>query len=488
MKVLAFVLALILPASAVAGEPTDRPDEDAVFGGDDGKKDKPATDRPDEDAVFGGDETKPGDRPNEDDVFGGGDGPSKSRDDSSDTTISEEEDDPLAIGGQVYVRLMSYIASEGPFTEQSLRMPNLVDLYLDARPDPRVRAFFNGRLQADPTIKKGAKDMYGGEMDAFDVMIDQLWIKTDIAHMVYLTLGMQRIKWGASRLWNPTDFLNADKLDSLAVFDERTGVTALKVHVPIESLGWNLYAFGLFDGLDAIEDVGGGVRAEIVFETVEMSLSAAFGKGRRTSLGVDISAGIWDLDIHAEVGFTNEANRTRYTHTGPLDLTAFLAPKTRELDNWFVRVSGGLDYSFKPNDDDVITIGAEYFYNPLGYSDPKIYPLLFANGAAEPFYMGQHYGALFVMYPSPGNWDEASFMLSNIGNLSDLTFASRLDFSVLLHTKLRLEVYVQGHYGKCGGELKFKLDIPEELTVPGFELQSIAAPLLLMGVNMRLSI
>ena len=388
-------------------------------------------------------------------------------------------------------------------------MPSLLDLYLDARPDPRVRAFFNGRLYYDPTVAEGSTDLFGQPREDARVLIDQLWIKTDIARILYVTVGQQRIKWGAARLWNPTDFLNRERLDPLAIFDERTGVTALKLHLPIEANGWNFYALALFDDVDAIENIGGAFRAELVVGPSEIGLSFFGGKGRTTSLGIDFSAGIWDFDVYAEAGFTKEDGRIIYTYDGSTDLIPeLLNAGQRTIDGWRPRVTTGLTYSFKVGDDDVFTLGAEYFYNSTGYDDEAVYPVLLTRGlfggenAFESFYLGKHYAALFFLVPSPGSWDDITFTLSNLANLSDMSFISRLDFSATLHTRLRFEAYVQGHYGTPGGELRFQLDLeevkqligtlpagvlPDELTSDSIPSR-VPFPYLLVGVNLRVSI
>jgi hypothetical protein len=48
-----------------------------------------------------------------------------------------------------------------------------------------------------------------------------------------------------------------------------------------------------------------------------------------------------------------------------------------------------------------------------------------------------------------------SSTLSTIGNLSDRTFVSRLDTSVLVLTYLTVEAFVAGHYGHKVGEFRF---------------------------------
>ena len=400
-------------------------------------------------------------------------------------------EDILAIGGRLYLRLSASFADEEAFGKQSLAMPNLLDVYLDARPDPHVRAFFSGRLSYDPTVEAGSTDAYGNEREQARVLVDQLWIKTDIARYVFLTVGQQRIKWGASRIWNPTDFVNRTRRSPLSFFDERTGVPAIKVHVPIEVLGWNLYALVLFDGAHLVERIGAAGRLEIATGPVELTFSAAGGKGRKTSVGADFSFGLWDFDLHAELALTDEHGTTDYHlpagAADPDDVIATMGRVERTRRNaWYARVSAGIDYAFKPTDDDVVTLAFEYFYNPLGESDPALYPAMILGDDFQPFYVGQHYAALAVFYPSPGTWDEATLSLTTLGNLSDLTFVSRLALSVMLHRHLGLEAYVQVYYGDDPGELRYGLDVPEIPTVtPAIH---VVPPRAGLGLNLRVSI
>ena len=64
-------------------------------------------------------------------------------------------DNPLQIGGQVYLRAQSTAYQGGqPLSgvpQWGLSAPSLLDVYLDARPNPRVRAFVLGRMSFDPT-------------------------------------------------------------------------------------------------------------------------------------------------------------------------------------------------------------------------------------------------------------------------------------------------------------------------------------------------
>jgi hypothetical protein len=434
--------------------------------------------RPDEDALFGGDDESAElvEAPTEKDA----------------DRAEAELDRPFMMGGSLYLRLQSYVGWEGAFLEQPLSMPSLLDLYVDARPDPRVRAFASGRLTIDPTVEEGDTTLFGTPAERTNVVLDQLWIKTDIARTLYLTAGVQRVKWGASRLWNPTDFLNSRRRDPLDFFDDRTGLTLLKLHVPIESLGWNAYAIAFFDGANTLEDIGGAVRLEMVAGTAEFSLSALAGADRKTSFGLDVSVGLWDIDFHAELSLTDERGTSSYGGEFDIsDLANPVLPTETTRDNYYGRVSAGLTYTFKSSDTDLMILGAEYFYNPLGVSDKRLYPWLIAEGQFESFYLAEHYAALVWAVPAPGDWDDVTFTTSTLANLSDMSFVSRLDVSLRLHRMLRLEAFVMFHYGEPGGEFRFEAEVPEgtsELVGVPVPEGKIVAPMLDFGLNLRVSL
>ena len=136
----------------------------------------------------------------------------------------------------------------------------------------------------------------------------------------------------------------------------------------------------------------------------------------------------------------------------------------RTLSGIKTQAVGGINWSHRYNDNDMFVIGGEYFYNQPGVSDPKLYPGLIFNTANTPmlnfFYIGRHYAALFASFPAPYSWNYTTFTLSTLGNLSDRSFVSRVDYSVTLLTHLTLEAFVGVHYGTRGGEFRAGFDIP----------------------------
>ena len=153
-------------------------------------------------------------------------------------------------------------------------------------------------------------------------------------------------------------------------------------------------------------------------------------------------------------------------------------------------ISGGLSWTLAYGDNDTLTLGAEYFYNSLGYNNPALYPWLIYQGSFQPFYLGRHYGALFALWPAPWDKTHTSFTLSNLGNFSDRSFVSRLDYSVRVLTHLTLEAFAAVHYGNKGGEFRLEIDVPAGLMVNGQPVPQIfiPAPLFELGVGARISI
>ena len=74
----------------------------------------------------------------------------------------------------------------------------------------------------------------------------------------------------------------------------------LKLHAPVEALGWNFYALVNFDDIGALTDVGAAARAEIVFSVVELAFSGAYQRNKPFKVGVDVSADFLGFDVRAE--------------------------------------------------------------------------------------------------------------------------------------------------------------------------------------------
>jgi hypothetical protein len=396
----------------------------------------------------------------------------------SDATIGDQlaaRDMRLTLGGMLYLREDAHIPDDAEDTEDvDLQAPSLLDLFADVRPNDRMRGYAQGRLAYDWTVQPGQIDpLTGEEAPRASVLLDQLWIKGDIARKVFLTVGKQRIKWGAGRFWNPTDFLNPQRLDALAVFDERTGVALVKAHVPLGT--WNAYAIADLEQADPLAEVGGAARLEALVGNTEITGSVAARKNQPLRVGADLSTGVWLIDFHVEGALLHgddlHAWGDSYNLATCLATKALGAPpadcpgEIDRSDDWVPQVTAGAEITFKIGDQDTLTWGVEGFYNDLGTDDPDLYPWLVYKGDFVPFYLGREYGGTYLYLPAPGNWQHVSFTGSVLSNLSDETGVARLDASWVVLTELSLNVYAQYHFGDQG-EFAFTLD------APGFEYET----------------
>jgi hypothetical protein len=429
----------------------------------------------------------------------------------------EHADDPLKIGGQFYLRAVIQGSQGTSFGNTAFSAPTLVDGYFDARPTDRLRGMVVGRLSFDPTLagqgfsflgvnpSDGSTGTPGTARPNPSVLLDQAWLRFDIERTVFVTAGKQHVKWGTSRFWNPTDFLSPQRRDPLAVFDARTGASMLKLHVPWEATGWNFYGIAMLDNAgpaSTLGRIGGAARAELVLGEAEMGISAVLQRSRKPRLGFDISSALGPLDVYAEAAIKKGSDTPLYrlpeglTFQELIEQAQGLEIRTLEdlkklpVESYFPdgltpQISGGANYTFAYSENDSAIVGVEYFYNSTGYSTPIAYPYLIAQGAFQPFYTGKHYGGLYGVLVGPGSWDKTSFILSTLGNLSDLSFTTRLDVSHRALSYMSVEAFAAVNYGTKGGEFRFALDYPP------FEINGrplVPAPTAQVGLGLRINL
>ncbi|MET0388913.1 MAG: hypothetical protein ABW321_23270, partial [Polyangiales bacterium] len=201
--------------------------------------------------------------------------------------------DPLTIGGRVYLRLQTTANENTPVKNYGMSSPTLLDMFLDARPNDRVRGFALGRMTYDPLLPSSPTSLssaalmggggtagsssiapiFTGATSSPRVLLDQLWLRFDIAHTLFITAGRQHVRWGTARFWMPADYLHNLRRNPLDIFDVRTGTTMIKVHLPIESRAWNFYAYGVTEnagGRPTLATPAGALRAELVLDAFEL--------------------------------------------------------------------------------------------------------------------------------------------------------------------------------------------------------------------------
>ena len=430
----------------------------------------------------------------------------------------EVVDNPLTLGGLYYQRWIASKQQGAAPSHAPVSMPLQFDAFMDARPSDRVRGFVQGRLLYDPTRDPFGNSSSGGGQSSLQFastsgapqtlaggtttqtpnnpqgVLDQAWLKFDIEHKVFVTAGKQHVKWGTSRFWNPTDFLNTARRDPLLPYDLRLGNTMVKFDMPLEAKGRNLYGIILVDNPQpgsTLGQTGAAFRAETLLGNAELGVEAV-GRGNAAPVyGAAVSAPLGPFDVYAEAALSSQPPGPRFKLTGlratpGADLSTLVTADTTRGP--FLQASGGVNYTFGWRDNREATVGAEYFYNQLGYDTPKIYPVLIFLGGYQPFYTGKHYAALYATAEGPDELKHTSYTFSTLGNLSDGSFLSRLDFAWRFLTYLTFEAYGDEHYGTRGGEFRFALATPP-LRFQGSVIQPINLPPTVydVGMGLRLS-
>ncbi len=396
------------------------------------------------------------------------------------------DDDALTLGGFYFLRGQYEALSAGRWQDFGINSPNLLDLYIDARPNSRLRGYVRARALYNPSLSQGARSpLTLAPLPQSALNFDQLWIKFDLCQRLFVTVGRQPIRWGAARFWNPTDFLNRQRLDPLAVFDERLGTTLVKVSLPLEAQGINLVAVANGSGAATAAALGGALRAELLLGDAEVSLSAGRAvQAGPWQLGGDLSWGLGLVDVHAELALQHGVQQTFYRGSAALgSLQAY-----QQGERWLVQAVAGAEVSWRYDDRDTVVLGAEYFYNQLGYAEASYYAPAFValvrQGQPLPLlYLGRQYAAVYLGLPRPGSWDNCNLTLSGIANLTDRTYLARLDGQLRLRTYLHVNAFATYHFG-AQGELHYAVNVPAGLLGPT-GLQR-AAPRSEVGVGLRL--
>lgn len=460
-----------------------------------------------------------GEQSREDDMFGEG----KDSESDAETRLDnrlEEKDDLTQIGGFLYLQLNYSTYEEGDPGEYALQSPALFDLYMDSRPTERIRAYARGRVVQQLTAGSSVFESFDFEFadsepaSRTQASLDQLWLKFDIARTVYVTVGKQPVRWGTGRFWNPTDFLQAQVRDPLAVFDTRQGVSLLKLHIPFEELGWNVYGAVNLQDLATPKDIAGALRAEFLFDTTEISLSAAARNAGLRQFGVDFSTAFFDLDIRGEIAVSNKVQTAFFEGTLSDDFAESMLNANYDIDefptlvgrkkDWIVQALFGAELAVKYSDEDSLILGLEYFFNDAGYDESSIYPWLLAvaspdiqtslnsihygdgklanfdtTSSFKPLYLGRHYLAVSAILMAPGSWNNTTLVLSGLCNLSDKSVIVRGDYRIRVLTQLDVGAYATVHTGKTG---EFRMGIPMANDEGGL---SLTAQLVDIGASLR---
>lgn len=374
------------------------------------------------------------------------------------------------IGGRLEINTSLTKLEDSNVGEAVVSRNVLGDFYFDTRPDENFRGLL--RLRFSESNRAAGN---------FQTDLDEAWFRTNTANTVFYTIGKQHIRWGTGRIWNPTDFLATVARDPFASFDRRLGYNMIKVHVPIESKGFNYYFLAQLEDATSLQNTKFAIRSEHVVGTSETALSIAMRKKGERQVGVDFSAGVGPFDLMGEAAWTDNSQQNFYR--GQLDVAGGTFPQAySRKDDLLVQWTLGANTTVKYSDEDSFTVGAEYFRNNPGYTDRDVGLYAWLSGASQALYVGRDYAALYFQFMQPGSWNSTNLMFTGIRNLSDTSTRAQALMSWEVFSRAQLELSYNHCFGNNGdlcfalpGSLKTLLNdpsIPPELRTLAFALPS----------------
>ena len=435
---------------------------------------------PDEEAMFGSDKPE---TTKATEII-----PENNKAEKNDST--ETVENPLQVGGTFYYRFIASPQVDKDTKDTPISMPLQIDGFFDGRPNDRIRVFIDARLLYDATRDKYSQTTRGTSLGNSQssstasvsanagsipnnpqIVLDQAWLKFDILQAVFFTMGNQHVKWGTSRFWNPTDFVNTQKRDPLLQHDLRLGIPMLRMDIPLQKIQSNFTTMAFLDQprpASTLGQMGGAARFETVIGETEIGVDFVYREHDKHSdnyiYGTDFSAPLGPFDIYGEAAWLTWLQTTHYKTLTSEKPPAFADLKKYVAEDEFktpvLQASSGINFTFAWMDNRQATIGVEYFYNQAGYSDSLIYPFLIINNLYQPFYLGKHYAAIYLNAEGPDSGKHTNYSFSVISNLSDSSLIGRIDFTWRFLTYMTFEVFAAGHFGKSGTEFNFAVDTP----------------------------
>ena len=184
----------------------------------------------------------------------------------------------------------------------------------------------------------------------------EFYLGFDVAETVFFRVGNQLLAWGPSFIWTPVDFVNLQKADPLAAFDQRRrqagrardGPHGHQQPVPLRGHGRHRDPTGpggslvVNDPLDTANLAGGATSRSLGFE---FGLTGYLGASIQNKYGFDFSGRLLGFDVYGEAALAFAYDSYDFSYAYSLG---------------FQRTFGELSYW---------SVSAEFFSNSAGTDD-----------------------------------------------------------------------------------------------------------------------
>lgn len=332
-----------------------------------------------------------------------------------------KSENSFQIGGAFATQGDFSLRDDFPLKDTAVSNPNILFLYFDSKFKQDARFFARVRAFYDPTGTSGGgssgnfSNPYGASGGKnVKTSLQEFKYSANIDRKIFLTVGRQKVKYGAAKFFNPTDFLNLQPLNFFLPSDERGGVDMVKAHIPSGIA--NFYAMKMVENLAGSGNPGGSYfRGEVGYDgggdllgSGEISISGYFPRNQRARAGFDISQAVGDYDVYFE-GATGK----------------------NSAGDWKSVCSGGAGRQIRYADraSNILTLQGELFY---------------ARHLAE-------YGIVSISLPEPGSLKDVTFANTHLYSFLDKSGLSRLDMIYTITPEINGMIYAAAHWGRLGG-------------------------------------
>ena len=365
------------------------------------------------------------------------------------------------LGGQLFFQNNALWLKETTPADGQLDSQSLLFLYLDSRHSQGTRVFARASLLSPLGSNGESSSSIGGLAQRQPARLEQLWLKTNYKHTLFITLGLQPIRWGVGRIWNPSDFLNDRQRDPVAVFDDRPGVPGLKLHFPVERFRQNLYLIIRQPEGQRLSEIRYALRFEQLIGQAEWSASMDWGFQQTLKLATDLSFALGPIDVRTELAAHSTPPIRRWR--GRLNFETAELPVEARSERFAPQWVFGIEYPIGLTDEMTLYVTTEYFRNEWGYSNGTgLYPWVFAMGDYRPLYLGRDYFAYNLALPSLMKNPNLTLAFTQLFNLNDRSMFYRTDLTLSLTDTLSLNAFFT-LFGGSRGEFNYDLTVPAGL-------------------------
>lgn len=177
------------------------------------------------------------------------------------------------------------------------------------RVDADINPYMNLHLEPEYVALPRTQDLSVSGVSSLDQLVwDRTYLEVSFP-MADLTVGRQRVAWGTAQLWNPTDVFNNFTLSFAVAEEERSGVEAVRLEIPL----------GVASGIDAVVLAGNkwegsrrGIKAKTNVGLFDFSVSYVDLASEGFQLGFDSSGELFDIGVRSEIAMIAPTDANRY--------------------------------------------------------------------------------------------------------------------------------------------------------------------------------